>query len=59
MLRVATESSCEISQFGSHYWELPSHESQLDSDYSPLSNAPSGFDSDTYEDYFLLLIGLL
>ena len=38
--RVATESCCQISQFGSHYWELPSHDSQLDSDYSPLSNAP-------------------
>ena len=56
---VATESSCEMSQLGSHYWELPSHESQLDRDYSPLSNAPSGFHSVTYGDYFLLLIGLL
>ena len=24
--RVATESCCQISQFGSHYWELPSHD---------------------------------
>ena len=56
---VATESCCQISQFGSHYWELPSHDSQMDSDYSPLSNAPLGFDSETYANFFLLLIGLL
>ena len=56
---VATESCCQISQFGSHYWELPSHDSQMDSDYSPLSNAPLGFDSEIYANFFLLLIGLL
>ena len=57
--RVATESCCQISQFGSHYWELPSHDSQMDSDYSPLSNAPLGFDYEIYANFFLLLIGLL
>ena len=31
----------------------------MDSDYSPLSNAPLGFDSETYANFFLLLIGLL
>ena len=39
MVRVATESCCQISQFGSHYWKIPSHDSQLESDYSPLTNA--------------------
>ena len=41
--RVATESCCQISQFGSHYLELPSHDSLLDSDYCPLSKASLGF----------------
>ena len=40
---VATESCCQISQFGSHYLELPSHDSLLDSDYCPLSKASLGF----------------
>ena len=42
-LWVATESCCQISQFGSHYLELPSHDSLLDSDYCPLSKASLGF----------------
>ena len=59
LLRVATESCCQISQFGSHYWELPSHDSLLDSDYCPLSKASRGFVFETYADYFLAFIGLL
>ena len=59
MFWVATESCCQISQFGSHYLELPSHDSLLDSDYCPLSKASWGFVFETYEDYFLVFIGLL
>ena len=51
LARVATESCCQISQFGSHYWELPSHDLQMDSDYSPLCNASLGFDSETYANW--------